>query len=65
MPYVPAPDAKYLRELMTCVDGVFDELTVKHNELGKYHTEYKAIAMKTNLRLSKCEKMEDMEMKKL
>lgn len=57
-------DAKEVRELVRCVDGVFEELVEKYKELVKYHTEYKAIAMKTNLRLDKCEKIDDSEFKK-
>lgn len=61
----PPLNAKDLRALVKCVDGVFDELVDKHKELEKYHTEYKVIAMKTTLRLDKCEKIENIDHRKL
>lgn len=49
---------------MDCVDGVFIELIEEHKELEKHYSDYKTLTVATNIRLSGCEKVENLEFKK-
>lgn len=60
----PPYDPPQFRELLKCVDGVFEEVSAKYEELKKYHPEYKALAERTNLKLDECEKTEDADSKR-
>lgn len=58
------PRVDEARKLLKCVDGIFADLAKVHNELKKYHSQYKEIVNKTNLQLDQCEKTDDAASKK-
>lgn len=47
------------RQLLKCVDGLFEELIEKHKEMEKYHIEFKEYAKGENAKLDECDKSEN------
>lgn len=44
------------RQLLKCIDGLFEELIQKHKELEKFHIEYKEHAKGEHAKLDECDK---------